>query len=165
MTAENIVLLAVDETSLTAAAISWTINNVTKPKDVLLIAACAQPDIPIGRSPDGFFQLRKREAILLESRLKTYVDLILKDLRLNLVVEFDIHMFKPEQADHISQLVQLKKPRKIVLYLDNSIQPWIQRMLKGNISDFLASKCPIKPTILDDKVLRKLDDQSIWGNL
>ena len=161
----NVVLLAIDETCLAAAAITWTIKNVVTASDTLLIAACAQPDIPIGRSPDGFFRLRKREAESLESRLKAYVELILRDLRISLNVEFNIHMFKPEQADHIAQLVHSRKPRKIVFYLNNSMQPWLHRMLKGDISAFLALKCPVKPTILDDILLRKLDDQTIWGNL
>ena len=157
------VLLALDETQLTGAAISWTIKNIVNRNDRLIIAACALPDIPIGRSPDGFLAYRKREAARMESRLKAIVEIILKELKMVLEVEFNIHLFKPEQADHIAQLVHLRKPRKIILYLDNQTQPWLHRMLKGDISAFIALKCPIKPTILNDELLRKLDECNIWG--
>jgi hypothetical protein len=48
------VLLAIDEVPLTAAAMKWVINTMVSPGDTLFIASCAVPNIPYGRSADGF---------------------------------------------------------------------------------------------------------------
>ncbi|KAI8900132.1 hypothetical protein BC833DRAFT_583095 [Globomyces pollinis-pini] len=48
------VLLAVDESALVGPAILWTIKSVVAAGDTLVIAGCAYPSIPGGRSTDGF---------------------------------------------------------------------------------------------------------------
>jgi hypothetical protein len=159
----GIVLLAVDEVPLTAAAIKWTVNTVVKPGDTLFIASCAIPIVPIGRSADNFQSIRKRAAKELEIRLRAITQIVQSETkRTDFNFEIEVELSKLDQSDHVVSLANKLEPKKIVLFLSDESQPWLSRLLNGSMASIISSQISIKPTVLTPDLVRKLDDNDIW---
>jgi hypothetical protein len=159
-----VVLLAIDEVPLTAAAIKWTINTVVKPGDTLFIASCAVPKIPIGRSTDNFNGIRKQAAKELEIRLRAITQIIQMETKRNdFTLEVEMELSKLDQSDHVVSLCSKLEPKKVILFLSDESQPWLARMLNGNLATVISAQIAIKPTILTADLVRKLEDNDIWN--
>lgn len=160
-------ILSLDETPLVAAAFRWTLE-LLQSGDNLLILGCANPTIPPGRSPDNFAKIRWEEAVRVRERFRTILGIVGSedDVKKNINVSFDIEPWKLNQPDHIISTISKIQPNKIILFLDDKQQPSITRWMNGHVSSYIASKVSsnVRPAILSEELLRRLDDRDIFGN-
>jgi hypothetical protein len=160
----GVVLLAIDEVPLTAAAIRWTINTVVKAGDILYIASCAIPNIPVGRSVDNFAAIRRQAAKELEIRLRAITQIVCEETRRHdFELKVDVELSKLDQSDHVIALATQLDPKKIVLFLAEETQPWLSRMLVGSVASLIRSKVSVVPTVLTNEMVQKLEDNDIWN--
>lgn len=107
---------------------------------------------------------REREVKILLSKFKFIYEVLKEDFPLlDIKVQFAAESQKMYQADHTLQKIHELKPRKVVLCLDNSTQPWLQQLLLGDVSKIIASRSPVPACILTEDLLRRLDNSDAFG--